>query len=242
MRPSAHTAESEGKAKNVPTGLLDRYTKQKWDMTGVRGLSIAEYYEVIFDTLEKNESIQDGLENLSFWADGRIPNLAWLKLSTMLGTDELDLAQTWFDTELVAAGDSLPPSVLYFELREFRDSIGREFPDISLTLLPQLFKSRQDWIYSKSDLGSRYLRNIAALCKGANKPKHLNRDGYIGFSLCYTSLLAQELCKNEQLLQYSEEAPIKIVVGFSSGDLLEIMRISNGLIYYERRFAQLESL
>ncbi|WP_299940929.1 hypothetical protein [uncultured Microbulbifer sp.] len=203
-------------------------------------MSLPDYYERIFNELEKNDPIQASLENLAFWADGRNPDLRWLKLPAMLGADEQELAQAWFSAEVANMDNIHSFSVLYFSLREFKDIAGREFSDVGLVVYPTAsdsWPSSRDCLYSKSDLSSRYLRNIGAVCNGNSRPNYLSSDGYVGFSLCYVSLLARELCKSELILRYSDINPIKVAVGYTSGDILEIMNISSGSISYVRQYA-----
>jgi len=203
-------------------------------------MALLDFYEKIFDGVESTDNFKVCLENLAFWADGRHPHMTWLKLPAMLNDNELEEARSWFSKELKELLEAGSISVLYFFLREFRDSVGREYSDLGVSFYPQdsdNWPYTKDCVHSKSDLDSGYLKNLGVVCKGSNKPDFLSSGGYIGFSLAYASLIAKELCKNEDIIHRSMNKNIRVAVGFTSGDILEIMHISNGEISFVRKYA-----
>ncbi len=202
-------------------------------------MSLVDYYEKIFSEVHGNEPIVECLSNLAFWADGRNPHLIWLKLPTMLAAEEQKAAEEWLAQEIDSIKNKNSVSVVYFNLREFRDSLGREFSDVGLGFYStnENWRNCRSYQESRSDLNSSFLRNIGVVCKGESKPKFLRSSGFIGFSIAYVAFMARELAKCECILERSKIKPITFAVGFTDGDTLEILSVSNGVISCEKKFA-----
>jgi hypothetical protein len=199
------------------------------------GIDYARFYEQLQSEVRVSTDFAASMVVLMDWGAQHLPHSDWARLAAFDAEKELQLAREWLPKVLKKTPCPFPIRSAYFGLGEFEDRDGVEFADLyfGLTSVYDPADSELKWLYSEprhypdeAYLKSKALRQGGLLCNRESVSPSLGTPGHICFSVGFAALLLRHLLDGNVFRLFAGTAPIGVVTGFDSGDLLRLGEIT----------------
>jgi hypothetical protein len=179
------------------------------------------------------------------WGSGQLPHSDWSRLAVFDAAKEIQSAKRWLPRILKREPCRFTVRGAFIGLGEFQDSDGIEFADLYFGLMSAYDPAdpKLQWLFStprhypsNAYLASKALQQGGLLCNRKAAPPGLGTPGHICFSVSFASLLLRHALDGDVFRTIGGTAPIGVVTGFDSGDLLHLGEITNdGFIPNKKR-------
>lgn len=192
-----------------------------------------KFYERLETEVRKSTDFSASLAALMEWGAQQMPHPDWSRLGAIPVDNEIQSARRWLPRVLKRAPCPFPVRGAYFGLGEFADRTGGEYADLYFGLMSQYSPGDKEWLFAKprhypnaAYLKSKGLKEGGLLCNRETTPPGLGTPGHICFSVGFAALLLRHLLDKEVFHLLGGTAPIGVVTGFDSGDLLQLGEIT----------------
>ena len=197
--------------------------------------NFAAFYDQLETEVRASSDFAKSVAALMDWSARQIPHSDWSRLAEFDAAKELAAARRWLPRVLKRSPCPFQVRGVYFGLGEFADRSGVEYADLYFGLMSEYDRVDLElkWVWCKprhypdnSYLKSKALKNGGVLCNRESTPPGLSTPGHICFSVGFAALLLRHVLGKEVFQLLGGTAPIGVVTGFDSGDLLRLGEIT----------------
>ncbi len=193
-------------------------------------ISLSRFYQRLAKELRKSNDFESSLSAMLEWGAVNEPHPVWSQLGAFDAVGEVNAARAWLPRVLADAPCPFPVRGIYFGLGEFA-SKRVEYADLYFALFGRcdLDDVKSNWLWEapshypdKARLKSKAMKAGGLLCHQGGATAGLSTEGYICFSLSFTSLLLRHVLDGEWFAKLGAPCPIGVVTGFDSGNRLRL--------------------